>query len=144
MAYQIAKDKKSPNIFYVKDGYFKHKVTIGSTNTCNCETKKCTHIDSVLTSMYKVEPNVLNFLDISDVKKLFGDLVSTHNPELNLFLQTAIYDYFNNNTCGVCLNKLNTQEVSKCQQCKQYTHKKCQRGWKNICIYCTKPLTATR
>ncbi len=152
--YQIIKDKKTNELVYIKDGFFKFKVNLANSLTCQCgATKKavyCDHILFVLSKYFGLSSLVISFLEVPAINEQFLLLLTT-TASLDTELHITLDSHFSKHDCGICLDKLNSTkykfDLFRCKTCQNYVHANCMTTWKTYktsdtkllkpCIYCS-------
>jgi hypothetical protein len=110
---------------------------------CQCSNNiYCNHILFILCDIYKLSPSTILYLPF--VYDYFLEKIKNNQiKDLNKILEEKIFQYFDTDDCGICLNKLtegkNYMKFYICNQCTKASHIHCFNEWNkknNICIYC--------
>lgn len=151
--YTIMKNKE--NMICIKDGIIRYSIKINPFS-CPCKSSVlCDHKIFVLEKYFKI--NLIVIIFFHKILKSFYENVSNNN--LNEILLKNITDEILNDECGICIQKLinnknnlsenieiiHINDITECNTCKKYCHKKCVKRWMEMnkktnpdkkCVYC--------
>ncbi len=148
----IYNKKSKRNNILIKDGIITYTVLVKEFE-CQCTNfnEICDHILFVLYSYFMLEPFIISFILMKDIRMKFVKYVElgVNIRSLNGKLESDIINSLRKIECGICLSSLADKkykyELYECPICRNCIHYKCMSIWqnqknsdgsKNGCIYC--------
>lgn len=150
---KIIKFIKKKKLFQLQDNIVTFNFILDKKNKPYCSICNnnllCYHFLKILIDWFNLSDFSISFLLDMEIYSFF--LENINNTNLNILLESKIYDYIHNIECGICLDNLKinkndfTKGLHKCKTCKKYIHTKCNNQWNETsksnlnrekCIYC--------